>query len=278
MARLGIEMISVFGLPPVEFVHLAADLGCRHISTGLTAAGYNPHGYAPFSLRDDAALRRATIAAMQERGITISLGEGMNVRAGSDVRDLAGDLDVMAELGAERINTVSLDPDLARSFDQFGILAEMVAARGMETTVEFAPSLSVPDLPTALDALRHVGRADFRLLVDTMHLVRSGAGAADLAALDPDLIGYIQFCDAPLEPRFESYFEESMFERVAPGEGELGLREIVAALPHDRVYALELPLRSEAEAGVGPHARLSKCVEAARRLLAEVHGESTANA
>ena len=35
MHPLGIEFISVFGLPPVEFVHLAADLGCRHISTAL---------------------------------------------------------------------------------------------------------------------------------------------------------------------------------------------------------------------------------------------------
>jgi hypothetical protein len=36
--RLGIEFLSVFGLPPVEFVNLAADLGCRYISTGLRSA------------------------------------------------------------------------------------------------------------------------------------------------------------------------------------------------------------------------------------------------
>ena len=76
-------------------------------------------------------------------------------------------------------------------------------------------------------------------------------------------------CDAPLEPRFESQFEESMFERVAPGEGGLGLKQVVAALPGDRVYGLELPLRSEADAGVGPHERLGKCVAATRRLLAD---------
>src|SRR5262245_31146217 len=52
--RLGIELLSVFGLPPVEFVNLAADLGCRYISSGLSAGPYNPHGYPSFSLRDDA--------------------------------------------------------------------------------------------------------------------------------------------------------------------------------------------------------------------------------
>jgi hypothetical protein len=35
MRAIGIEYINVFGLPPVEFVNLAADLGCAHIGTGL---------------------------------------------------------------------------------------------------------------------------------------------------------------------------------------------------------------------------------------------------
>jgi sugar phosphate isomerase/epimerase len=270
MPALGIENISVFGLPPVEFVNLAADLGVQHISTGLVSFGYNPHGYAAFSLREDAPLRREMIAAMRDRGVSISLGEGLGVRTGADVRDQVGDLDLMYELGVRRINMVSMDPDLSRTFDQYGVLAEMAGARGMESTTEFAPSLPVGDLTTALAAVRHVGRPDFRLLIDTMHLVRSGSGAADVAALDPDLIGYVQLCDAPLKPRFDTYFEEAMYERMAPGTGELGLKEVIAALPRDRVFALEVPLRSEAAAGVGPHERLSKCVEATRELFAQL--------
>lgn len=155
--------------------------------------------------------------------------------------------------------TASMDP-----------LAEMAAARGVETTTELSPGLTVAGLPTALAAARHVRRPDFRLLIDTMHLVRSGSGAADIAALDPNLVGYVQICDAPLKARFETYFEEAMYERMAPGTGELGLLEIVAALPRDRVFALETPLRGEAEAGVGPYERLGKCVEATRRLFAQL--------
>lgn len=270
MPELGIENISVFGLPPVEFVNLAADLGCQHISTGLYSFGYNPHGYAPFSLKEDAALRREMIAAMRDRGVSISLGEGLGVRLGGDVRDQAGDLDLMCELGVRRINMVSMDPDLGRTFDQYAILAEMAAERGVESTTELSPGLTVADLPTALAAVRHVGRPDFRLLIDTMHLVRSGSGPADLAALDPDLIGYVQLCDAPLKPRFETYFEEAMYERMAPGTGELGLLEILKVLPRDRILALEVPLRSEAAAGVGPHERLGRVVEATRKLVAQL--------
>ncbi|MDB5726296.1 MAG: Xylose isomerase domain protein barrel [Novosphingobium sp.] len=271
MARIGIENISVFGLPPVEFVGLAADLGCQHISTGLTSFPFGLHDYPPFSLREDVALRREMIAVMQDRGVSISLGEGCTIREGVEASSYATDLDLFAALGAERINTVSMEPDFSRTCDQFGIMAELAAERGLRITTELAPSLTIDSLPTALAALRQIGRPDFRLLIDTMHVIRSESTPADVAALDPELIDYIQICDAPRRPRFESYHEESMFERMVPGEGELDLPELLKVLPADRVYAIEVPLRSQALAGIGPHERLGRCVEATRRLLAEAH-------
>lgn len=104
MNRLGIELLCVFGMSPVEHVALAADLGCGSISTGLTQLPFNPHGHPAWSLRDDPALRREMVAAMRDRGISIALGEGIGVRLGMDVRDRATDLDLMVELGVRRIN------------------------------------------------------------------------------------------------------------------------------------------------------------------------------
>ncbi|WP_231997329.1 hypothetical protein [Mycobacterium sp. 1245111.1] len=40
MDRLGIEMLSVFGMPPIEYLHLTADLGCRYITVAMV-------GFAP---------------------------------------------------------------------------------------------------------------------------------------------------------------------------------------------------------------------------------------
>ena len=111
-----------------------------------------------------------------------------------------------------------MDPDLGRSFDQFAAFAEAAAERGMQTTLEFAKSLALTDLDTAVAAVRHVGRADFRLLIDTMHVVRSGSTAADLAALDPSLFGYVQLCDSTLEQRNQAYRDDSS-DRSVPGEG-----------------------------------------------------------
>jgi sugar phosphate isomerase/epimerase len=268
--RLGIEALTTFSLPPVAYVELAADLGCRHISTGLTSlATHNPHGYPAWSLRDDPALRREMIAAMRDRGVSISLGEGYSIRAGIEARDRAADLALMVELGVRRINAVGLDPDRSRCFDQLATIAEMASACGVETTLEFGPGMTIGDLPTALAALRHVGRRDCRLLIDTMHTVRSGSSAADLAALDPALVGYAQLCDAPLVSQYASYMDEAMSARLPPGAGELPLRELLAALPVHVIVSLEVPQRTLAEAGESPHAYVGRCVSAARELLAQ---------
>jgi len=270
MGRLGIEQLSVFGLPPVPFINLAADLGCACISIGLTGIGYNPHGYPAFSLRDDVGMRREMKAAMRDRGVAIALGEGCIIRPQRDIRAVAGDMDIMQELGVERLNTVSMDPDLARSLDQLALFAEMAAERGMAATIELCPALTINTLDSAVAAVRHVGRRDFSLLLDTMHLGRSGATAAAVAALDPALIGYVQLSDAPRTPSEPNYLQEATFERMVPGEGDMPLRAYLDVLPPGLTISLEVPLRSQAEAGIGPEIRLRRCVEAARRLLADV--------
>lgn len=269
MVDLGIEKASVFNLPPIEFVELAARLGCRHISAGLASFPYERNHYPAYSFRSDTGLRRRMIDSMDSRGVSISLMEGFVVQPAADVKDYDRDLDTSREMGAPRINVVSMDPDLDRTFDQFSTLHEMAADRGLEVVTEFAPCLAVADLPTALAAVRYVNDPGFRLLIDTMHVVRSGSGTKEIAALDPELIGYVQLSDAPRVPRFDDYLEEAMNERVAPGAGELGIPDLLTVLPRDRVFGLEVPMRGEMMAGVQPYQRLAGCVRAARALFAE---------
>ncbi|MCV7410259.1 xylose isomerase [Mycobacterium florentinum] len=268
MRELGIEFISVFGLPPVEFVHLAADLGCRYISTTLVGRPLESLGYPAFSLKQDVRLRRDLRTALHERGVSISLGEGMVIMPGADVSELAGDLDVLAELGTAAINTLSFDKDRGRTFDQLATLTTMAAARGIATSIEMAPGLTIGDLPAVRAAIEHVGGAGVRATVDTMHWGRSGYGAAELRELGAERIGYLQLSDTTREPRTTtSYLKEAMYERMPPGAGELALADMLEAVPTDVVVGLEIPMRALAESGVGPMERLRPCVTAARELL-----------
>jgi sugar phosphate isomerase/epimerase len=272
---LSIDFISVFGLPPVQFVALAAELGCRHISIALTPMPANPHQYPDWSLRTDSALRRDTLAALQHRGVTISLGEGFLVRPNCDVLELAADLDLMRELGVATVNVLSLEPDQNRERDQLAVFADMADARSMQVTLEFLPGLPIGNLVTAAAAVRDLRKKNFRLLLDAMHVFRSGAQAAEIAALDAALIGYAQLCDVPAVSTFASYAEEARHERLPPGEGELPLQDFLAALPRDLIIGLEVPMLGRAQRGVSPYDRLVGCVRDARSLLASADARRT---
>jgi sugar phosphate isomerase/epimerase len=265
---LSIDFLTALGLHPVEFVHVAADLGCPHISLGVAPLVKLP-AYAPWSLIEDAPLRRAVGEALRERGVAVAGGEGFFHMPGRDLAALAPAMDALAELGAPMIGMVTFDKDRASAFDACGRFAELAAARGMRSVVEFVPGLGIPDLATAVAAAAHVGRSDFGVAIDAMHLFRSGSTAADVAALDPALIGRAQLCDAPLVPVIADYGTEAAQERLVPGEGELPLRELVEALPADLSIGLEVPMYSKAEAGTEPRDLIRPIVDSARRILAE---------
>jgi sugar phosphate isomerase/epimerase len=268
MDRLGIEMLSVFGMPPIEYVHLTADLGCRYITVAMVGfAPVKALGYPAFSFRDEPRLRKDLLAVMDDRGVSISLGEGLLIAPGIDVRSYAADLDVMAELRIPRINTVSLEPDQARAFDQLAVLTALAAERDIATCVEPVVGLSIADLSSAIAAVEYVDRDEISLLIDTMHVARFGASPDDLRSIPAEWIGYIQLSDTTRKKRMKHYAEEAMFERMAPGDGELPLLDMLTALPQDRVVGLEIPMRSRAEEGVSARDRLLPCVESARSLL-----------
>ncbi len=270
--RLSLEMLTLTGMPPVEHVLLAAELGCAGVSLGQAGRTLSGFGYADFkpypdwSLLEDPALVRETKAALRDSGIKLSLGEGFRVFPQTDFADSARALDVMAELGAEFINGGSNDPDMGRTYDQLALFAGMTAERGMMLALEYAPSNALQTLDIAMDVLDHVGRERCTLLLDSMHFFRSGAGVDDLAALDPAVIGTAQLCDVPLVQQRESYIEEALFERKVPGEGELPLREWVAALPAGAWIGLEVPGIEELIAGLSPRDWAARVVAGARAL------------
>jgi sugar phosphate isomerase/epimerase len=268
MNRLGIDRLSTFGMPPVLFVELAADLGCGHVGIGLSRmSDYNPHGYADWSLREDPALRGDFVAALDANGLGIGVVEGFALVPDRDIRACAADLDLVCELGGSRIACVSLDKDLGRTIEGFAVLAEMAAERGLLVSAEMGSLGPYGLVDAALEMARGIGMANFSLMLDAMHYFRMGNSLEQLAVMDPMLIGYVQLCDVPLKRRFETYMEEAMYERMVPGQGELPLREFAGLLPADVVVSLEVPMRSLAAQGLGPRERLAPCVAAARALL-----------
>ena len=267
MDRLGLENLSTFGLHPVDFIRLAGELGCGHVSLNMSAPANRLPLYPEVIWREDPLLQREIARAAEEAGVEISLVEGFAIMSGTSAGDYAADLDRVAAMGARAICAVSLERDIPRTYDEFSRLAELAAERGLVTTTEVGAGV-LRTLDKSLAAVAAVAHPGFRLLIDTMHFFRSGSTIADLAALDPAVIGHVQLCDVPMPAQIESYMEEALYERRAPGDGDLPLADFVELVPEDVPIGLEIPIRSEAEAGIGPEDRLGRCVAAARRLIA----------
>lgn len=261
-SRIGIDFLSVLGMPPVEFIAFAASLDCPNISLAPQPMTDNPHGYPAWSLRGNVSLQAEVKAALAANGVRIAIAEGVIVRPGQTAADFLADLDVFAALGVPQANLCVLAPGMEAVVSA---LVEAARTRGMGAAVEFVPGTGVPTLAAAL-ALA-AATPGLRLVIDLMHVFRSGSSAADLAAIDPALIAHVQICDTPWTNAAMSYGVEALHHRLPPGDGELPLAEALAVLPTDVVVSLELPMLSRAEAGEGPRERLDGAVATTRAML-----------
>ena len=59
---------------------------------------------------------------------------------------------------------------------------------------------------------------------------------------------------------------DAMFARGVPGQGELPLRELIAALPPDMPVSIEVPRLSDLRGGMSPRDHAARAVQAARAL------------
>lgn len=274
MANIGIEGISAFGMPLVQFIELAAELGTPNVSISLQQMENDPYGFPRFSLPGNPALQRDVKAALKANCVTLSLGENMFVTPEGDARDVwkAG-LELFAELGAVAVNSVSFAPDFQRNVDQYGVLAELTASYGIRLLIEFVPIFGVPDMPAALEVVRRVNHPNIGLIFDTMHAGRTGFAPEAVADVPPGLIQYIQLCDVPKgKAQYDfmdaGYMDEAMHQRLSPGDGDMPLADYMRALPRDVVIGLEIPRLDRALAGVSLRDALGECVAATRSLLA----------
>lgn len=263
--KLSLGYLMLPGLPPPELIRIAAEVGCGGVS--LSAALSTMMTGQP-SLLDDPPLRGETARALRDFAMRLDLVEGVSVAPDTDLARARAAIEVMRELGAHRFNLSVWEPDADRASDLMSGFFEIGADLQMRITIEFLRLSQVRSLKEAA-ALAASGRyPGLQILVDALHLARAGETPADVAALEPDLIGFCQICDgAAISAGDEAYFHEAMNERMIPGEGEFPLRSLLDALPADVVVALEVPMRARAEAGVSPLERARLAADGARRLM-----------
>jgi sugar phosphate isomerase/epimerase len=214
----------------------------------------------------DADLQRRIKRRLRDTGIALLDIEAIWLKPESRIEEIRRALETGAELGAKYVLTIAFDDDTARLSDNFGKLCAAAHGCGLRTMLEFIPYSVLGTLAKAHDFIVAAAPADAGLLIDALHLSRSGGQPADIAAYDPALFSYVHLCDAPkARPAAERNRDEARYNRLYPGEGELWLDAFLDAFPPDTPVAVEAPQAAFAHLPAAERARLAGA--ATRRLL-----------
>lgn len=221
----------------------------------------------------DAAMTRQCRAALAYSGLELLDVEVIWIKPDSDFAMHKRSIDIGAELGARNVLCVSSDPDMGATVEVLAALCEHAAAAEMRVALEFGIFTEVKTLTAALKILEAVWHPARALLVDPIHVDRSGTTASDLKGVPASLLPYAQFCDAPAErpdpADFDAIISDAIDLRHQCGQGGLPLDAILQALPADIPLSIELRSRALREQCPDPKERARVTADITRKWLSE---------
>jgi sugar phosphate isomerase/epimerase len=213
-------------------------------------------------------------AALAATGLPLLDVEVIWLKPDSAMDDHRKVIDVGADLGASNVLCVSSDPDHARTAARLHDLCRHAEGSGLRVALEFGIFTEVKDLTAALAVLDRIDHPLKALLIDPIHVDRSSTSIAEIAKVDPALLPYAQFCDAPAErpdpADFAAVIRDAIDLREQCGEGALPLAALHEALPAGIPLAIELRSAALRDAFPHPALRAAAVAQATRRWL-EAH-------
>ena len=265
-----LHQLNAVGVSPAEFVRIAADNDCRHVTmfafdggevlprsnTGLTY----PTAITP-EMKDEVR------EALSETGVALDGVEFFPLTAEVDFERYRPALALARELGAFRAVSHIFIEDDALVVQRLGEFCDLAASEGLKVTSEFCPlTPGNPSLERAKWLVDQVGRDNFGIGVDVLHVIRSGATPADIAALEPRYFGIVQICDAKGAHASSDYIKD-VHNREVPGTGDLPIEEFLNAVPAALPIEVEVPAAHRRAAGVTAAEHCRDVLNGARAIV-----------
>jgi len=198
---------------------------------------------------------------LRSTGVTPLDIEPVILGRGPDLGDRM--IDVAAELGVRFLLLASGAATRGEVVDRLGELSRTASSLAPDLVVvlEFLPIFSIGSLEAAVDVVNEVAQPNVGVLVDTLHLARSGGHPDDLRRVAPALLPYLQLADAvaDVDDTLAALRDEALHGRLLPGEGVLPLLDVLGAVPN---VPVSIELRSRALMSLYPDP-----VERARAVL-----------
>jgi sugar phosphate isomerase/epimerase len=261
MTALGLAHLTALQLAPATLVTEAARAGFATVGLRFIPATIDGPAY-PTHVGTEA--HRALKRVLAGEGVRVSDIELVQLTPDIDISTLASRLEAGADLGARAVIASGDDPDRSRLTARFAELCRLAARFGLRVDLEFMRWRVIGNLPQAAAIIREAGQANGAILVDALHLTRSGGKASDLASLPDHWLRTAQLCDAVAEaPTTDAaIIAEAREGRLPPGDGALPLGALLEALPADTTLSVEMPMPA-----LDARERIAAAFNATRRVL-----------
>jgi sugar phosphate isomerase/epimerase len=213
------------------------ETGPADFVAACAAAGWDACGIWFDAATWDDAMAREVRLRLDDTGLIALDMEPIFVTPAGDHGDAV--IEAAATVGARNLLVVSRGVDDDQFADRFSELCDLAAPHSIGCSLEFMAFMSVRDLPQALAVLDRVDRPNAAVLIDNLHLARTGGTVADVAAITSDRLPYLQLCDAPAAAPDELVVE-ALDGRLLLGDGHLPITELVDVLPAHTALSMEV--------------------------------------
>ena len=242
---LTLGFLTIADIPPADVVRTGADAGFDAVGLRVTGRSVGDPWFDIVGNREAIAeIRQAADA----RGIRLSNVAGYYLDGVSTLGDCVPVFETSAELGIPLMVQGCFDPDEERLVASLRAHCAEARRHGIRVGIEFMRASTVRTLSDAVTLLDRVDADNAGLVIDALHLSRSGDSLDDVAALPPELVYLFQICDAVREkPGNLTYMQEALNGRLYPGCGELPLAQMLACVPPGVEIECEMPCASDIE-------------------------------
>ncbi len=195
MSAISLAALTILDAGPIGQVYAAKEGGFSSVGLRL-----QPLLATDQAIVGDAAKEAALIKALADTGMKVLEIGVFPLKASTVVEDLAPVVAFSSKIGARYLVCPIEDDDKARRVATFAAVCDLAARYSMEALVEFNPYSGCRSLAEAAELARDAARPNGKLLIDVLHLSRSGGSPEDARRIDSALVPLVHFCDAPPSP------------------------------------------------------------------------------
>jgi sugar phosphate isomerase/epimerase len=239
MPQLTLGWLTLLNTQPPDVITAAAEAGFKSVSIRITGRKL---GDDFMKIVGNKPVMQDLKKRLKDGGLRLSNTSVYHMSPDITLDDVRPAIEASAELGAAIMVATCTDQDHARWTQFIGRVCEEAGKHGLKVALEFVPFSQCRTIEAGSAIVRNVGASNFGLLIDPLHLARSGGSPADIGKVDPKHIVFVQLCDAAAKaPPFEGLPNEARTGRFYPGDGALPLYDFLDALPPGIEIECEMP-------------------------------------